>query len=283
LLPQFEQALVTYMHDRTIDGQPRTSRRYSTYGTCPLPTIEDKRRCMLTYLKQHPIQAGQGPRFGMSPSHANTWMHVLPPVLHQALADHELLPARTAAAFAAMFETHATDGRSTTPPFWHDGTERPIPRPQDPEEQQAYDRGKKTCHPLKTLLVSNETCPMCFLSHTCEGKASDKSLAELAGSTVPPGSGVSQDQGFQGFFQKGITIVQPKNTPRGGERTPPEQATNRRISSIRIEQTMGGVKRDRIVKDNIRLLKDGMRDPIMETCCGWPNVRLQYRPWHYAL
>jgi hypothetical protein len=29
LLPYFEQAFVTYMHDRTIDGQPRTSRRYS--------------------------------------------------------------------------------------------------------------------------------------------------------------------------------------------------------------------------------------------------------------
>ena len=27
LLPHFEEALVTYMQDRTIDGQPRTSRR----------------------------------------------------------------------------------------------------------------------------------------------------------------------------------------------------------------------------------------------------------------
>ena len=35
LLPHFEQALVTYLQDRTIDGQHRTSRRYSTYDTCP--------------------------------------------------------------------------------------------------------------------------------------------------------------------------------------------------------------------------------------------------------
>jgi len=27
LLPHFEQAFVAYMQDRTIDGQPRTSRR----------------------------------------------------------------------------------------------------------------------------------------------------------------------------------------------------------------------------------------------------------------
>jgi hypothetical protein len=181
LLPYFEQAFVTYMHDRTIDRQPRTSRRYSTYGTCPLPTVADQLLFILTYLKQNPIQEVQGQLFGMSQSNANTWIHVLHPVLKQALADQELLPARTAAEFAAMFETQVTDGRSTPPPFWHDGTERPIHRPKDPEEQQEYYSGKKKCHTLKNLLVINETCHLGFLSHTCEGKASDKSLAEWAG------------------------------------------------------------------------------------------------------
>jgi hypothetical protein len=133
--------------------------------------------------------------------------------------------------------------------------------------------------------VINETCHICFLSHTCEGKASDKSLAEWTGYTLPAGSCLYQDKGFQGFFLNGITILQPKKTPRGGELTPPEQATNRRISSIRIriEHAIGGVKRYRIVKDKIRLLKDGIRDTVMETCCGLHNLRLQYRPWHYAL
>jgi Helix-turn-helix of DDE superfamily endonuclease len=117
LRPPVEQAFVTSMHDRTIDGQPRTSRRYRTYDTCPLPTLADTRLFMLTYVKPHPIQEVQGQLFGMSQSHANPWIHVLHPVLNQALADQERLPARTAAEFAAMFETHATDGRSTTPLF----------------------------------------------------------------------------------------------------------------------------------------------------------------------
>jgi hypothetical protein len=100
-------------------------------------------------------------------------------------------------------------------------------------------------------------------------------MAELAGDTLPAGSGLDQDKGVQGFFLPGITIVQPKKTPPGGELTPPEQENNRRISSIsmRIEHAIGGVKRDRIVKDNIRLLKDGLRDSIMETCCGLHNFR----------
>ena len=133
LLPHFEQALMTYMHDRTIDGQPRTSRRYTTYGTCPLPTMADKLLFILTYLKQNPLQEVQGQLFGMSQSNANTWIHLLHPVLNQALADQELLPARTAAEFAAMFKTHMTDGSSTPPLFGMmvlnvRSTARPIPK-----------------------------------------------------------------------------------------------------------------------------------------------------------
>jgi hypothetical protein len=95
------------------------------------------------------------------------------------------------------------------PPFWHDGTERPIHRPTDPEAQQEYDSGKKTCHTLKNLLVINETCYVCLLSHTAEGNASDKSLAEFAAYTVPPGSCLYQDKGFQGFCPQDVIIVQP--------------------------------------------------------------------------
>jgi hypothetical protein len=123
------------------------------------------------------------------------------------------------------------------------------------------------------------------LSATYEGKANDKSLADLEGYRLPSGSCLYQDLGFQGFVLDDVTIIQPKKKPRGGELTPPEKATNRRISAIRIriEHAIGGVKRFRIVKDKIRLLKDRIRDTVMETCCGLHNFRLQYRPWHYAL
>jgi hypothetical protein len=117
LLPHFAQAFVTYMQARTIAGQPRTSRRYSTYGTCPLPTMADMLLCMLTYVKQKPLQEVQGQLCGLSPSNANKGIHVLHAVLNQALADQERLPARTAAEFAAMCATPARDGRSTIPLF----------------------------------------------------------------------------------------------------------------------------------------------------------------------
>ena len=133
LLPHFERALAAYLQNRTIDGQPRTSRRYSAYDNWPLPTTADKLLFILTYLKQNPIQEVQGQLFGMSQSNANTWIHVLHPVLNQALGDQELLPARTAADFAAMFETRAANGKSTAPLFGMmalnvRSTARPIPK-----------------------------------------------------------------------------------------------------------------------------------------------------------
>ena len=48
LLPHVERALLAYMEDHTIDGQPRTSRRYRAYDTAPLSTMADKWLFMLT-------------------------------------------------------------------------------------------------------------------------------------------------------------------------------------------------------------------------------------------
>jgi hypothetical protein len=84
LLPPFEQALMAYMQAHTIAGQPRTVRRYRTYDTCPLPTTADQRLLILTYLQQHPLQEVPGQLFGLSPSNANQWIHLLHTVLNQA-------------------------------------------------------------------------------------------------------------------------------------------------------------------------------------------------------
>ena len=117
LLPPFEHAYAAYMHDHTIDGQPRTSRRYSTYGTCSLPTMADRLLFILTYVKQNPIQEVQGQLFGMSQSNANKWIHLLHTVLNLALAHQDVLPARTADEFATLLATTQTKDRPTSPLF----------------------------------------------------------------------------------------------------------------------------------------------------------------------
>jgi Helix-turn-helix of DDE superfamily endonuclease len=133
LLPPFEQALAAYLQDRTIEGHPRTSRRYSTYTTCPLPTIADKLLFILTYVKQNPIQEVQGQLFGMSQSNANKWIHLLHTVLNNALAHQDLLPARNADELAEMFAAKRTAGGPRAPLFGmmvlnDQSTVQPIPR-----------------------------------------------------------------------------------------------------------------------------------------------------------
>jgi hypothetical protein len=137
LLLHFEQAFVVSMQDRTIDGQPRTSRRYSTYASCPLPTTADKLLFILTYVKQNPIQEVQGQLFGMSQSNANKWIHLLHPVLNQALADQELLPARTADDLAAMLTTPPTEASAPSSLFFMTG-------PNDPSNVRKTRRSNKS-------------------------------------------------------------------------------------------------------------------------------------------
>ena len=81
-----------------------------------------------------------------------------------------------------------------------------------------------------------------------------------------------------------VEILQPTKKPRGGELTPEQKEENRRIASIkmRIEQVIGSIKRSRIVKEKMRLWREGVRDMVMETCCALHNFRLRYRPWSYS-
>jgi hypothetical protein len=48
-----------------------------------------------------------------------------------------------------------------------------------------------------------------------------------------------------------------------------------------VEYAIGGVKRYRIVKDQLRNWKQDFRDQVMETCRGLHNFRLNFKPWHY--
>jgi hypothetical protein len=100
------------------------------------------------------------------------------PLLQPGLKRASLHDYRLGQILDALFAAHL---RGLRPPFWHDGTERPIQRPKAPEDQQEYYSGKKKGHTLKNLLVISETCHICFLSLTYEGRMHEKTIAELEG------------------------------------------------------------------------------------------------------
>ena len=276
LLPTFMLSFLSYMQGRTLEGKERHKRRYVAYKNSPLPTMEDKLLFILMYLRKATTQDIFGEVFGMAQPVVNKWIHLLLPCLNHALAELGEIPARSAS------ELHITEGEDKL--YFQDGTERPIQRPKDQEAQQLYYSGKKKRHTVKNNTVTNAQAKIVLLTDTCEGKKHDKRIADEAGFSLPRGSTLYQDNGFQGFTLKGVIIVQTKKKPRGGELTIEEKERNREISRVRIrvEHAIGGVKRYRIVKDQLRNWKPGFRDLVMETCCGLHNFRLNFRPWHYA-
>lgn len=98
LVPPFEVAFLAYMATWTLHGQRRRARRYTTYTNCPLPTPEDRLLFILVYLKQHPTHLLHGRLFGMRQSKATQWIHVLLPVLRNALRTLGDAPCRSVEA-----------------------------------------------------------------------------------------------------------------------------------------------------------------------------------------
>ena len=274
-LVEFERQFYQRMEKYTLTGEKRERRRYVDYQNCPLYGSDEKLFFILSYCKTYPLQEVQAALFHLSQPKANQWIHGLIVVLRATLAALNELPARTMQTLTLQLKGQRL--------FFHDGTERPILRPSDPEQQRLYYSGKAHAHTVKNNLLIDLTCRILFLTPTVEGKMHDKKLADQTKYTLPPQSCLSQDNGFQGFSQDGVAILQPKKKPKGKSLSDLDKDVNQWHASlrIRIEHAIGGVQRMRIVKDKLRNHKDGFRDLVMELCCGLHNFRLKFRPWSY--
>ena len=129
LVPHFAASFADALQAQTIDGYERVGRAYTSYRNSPLPAVEDKLLFILVYLKQYPTQTVHGQLFGLSQSNANTWIHLLHPVLQEALARGGYLPQRSAAQLEyadhqqlggasdapSLFSTTGPNARSTGP------------------------------------------------------------------------------------------------------------------------------------------------------------------------
>jgi DDE superfamily endonuclease len=90
-----------------------------------------------------------------------------------------------------------------------------------------------------------------------------------------------QDLGFLAFTLPGVVMLMPMKKPRGQELSLEEQRANQALNQrrLRIEHVNSSVKRCRIVKDRLRLWKQGVRDLVMELCCALHNFRVRLNPW----
>jgi Helix-turn-helix of DDE superfamily endonuclease len=117
LVRPFEAAFQAHMAAWRLDGTPRTTRQFSVYKNCPLPTPEDRLFFLLTYLKTYSLQVVQGRLFGMGQSKANQWIHVLLPVLHATLRTLGDAPARSLATLAQRLGVSEAEAATVVAPL----------------------------------------------------------------------------------------------------------------------------------------------------------------------
>jgi len=134
---------------------------------------------------------------------------------------------------------------------------------------------------VKNVLLVNALLFILFLSDTYGGRTHDKPIADATPYPLPVGSRLLQDLGFLAFTLPGVVILMPMKKLRGQELSLEEQRANQALNQrrLRIEHVNSSVKRCRIVKDRLRLWKQGVRDLVMELCCALHNFRVRLNPW----
>ncbi len=134
---------------------------------------------------------------------------------------------------------------------------------------------------MKNVVLVNRQLSIEFLSPTHPGTVHDQRIADTTPYPLPHGSHLLQDLGFLAFTLEGVTIEMPTKKPRGGELTTKQKAANQALACRRvaIEQVNSSIKRCRILKEVCRLLRQGVRDLVMEIGCALHNFRLRLDPW----
>jgi hypothetical protein len=134
---------------------------------------------------------------------------------------------------------------------------------------------------VKNVLLINATLTILFLSDTYPGSTHDKRIADATPYPLPAGSRLLQDLGFLAFMLDQVETIMPTKKPRGRALPRAQKTANRRVARrrVRIEHVNSSVKRCRIVHDTSRLRKAGVRDLVMEVCCGLHNFRVRLTLW----
>ena len=280
LLPYFEEAHQEYLSRYHMNGKPRSGyRQYVMYKNSPLPCLEERLAFILSYIKLNPLQEHHADLFDIEQKQCYEFVHCLRLILHKALESANCAPAQTDSELQKKLSEFNEKEEMV---LLHDATDREIPRPQDSDSQKEHYSGKKKRHTVKNALIISATCTILFASQTFSGRIHDKTIADTA-YNIPPVFTLFQDSGYQGYAPFGVEIIQPQKKPEGKELTKGQRDKNREISAkrVRVEHTIGSVKRARIVKDECRVRKNKFIENIFATCAAMHNFRILNKAFIY--
>lgn len=272
LLYHFAPIVEQYYRHYDMKGQPRKVVRYAERSDSSLPGGVNKLFFILSYMKENPNQVYHGMMFSMSQGKVSLWIKQLSSLLEQALGQMGKTPKREVSKFYNFLYAY---GEVI---MLMDVTERRIGRSTDYQVQKEYYSGKKGCHTLKNLLITTLAGEILYLGETFEGSVHDKTIYEQAQLCFPDqGHSLWVDLGFLGIQAEGLQVFMPDKKPKGKQLSDFQKGLNTLIASIRVkvEHAIAGVKRLKIIRNQIRLHGWHNRDRMMNLACGLHNLRCQ--------
>ncbi len=269
LLPGFATA---YEHSRVKPNVPR-QRAAGGGRKATLSTSREKLFYILLYCKCYPTFDLLSVLFGFDRSCAWDWVHGLLPVLEQTLGIKQALPARKLRSMEEFLERFPDVKEVIL-----DGTERPVQRPKDSEQQKEHYSGKKKRHTRKHITGSTRKKRVILLTQAKGGRVHDKRQLDEADLVehIPDEVVIEGDLGFQGLQNEFDNVHLPHKKPKGKELSEQQKQENREFSRQRVkcEHAHAGIKRYRAVTDVYRNRVPDFDDRLMFNAAGLWNFYL---------
>jgi DDE superfamily endonuclease/Helix-turn-helix of DDE superfamily endonuclease len=253
---------------------PVPRQRASGAGRKPtLETVEAKLFFILFYFKVYPTFDLAGFLFDLDRAQANRWMHRLQPLLEETLGEKMALPKRKVTSLEDFVEAFPDVKRVIL-----DGTERPIQRAKDREQQKEDYSGKKKRHTRTHLAGVASDRQILIFSTAYPGKAHDKGIlnAERWAEWIPDAVKIQGDLGFQGLQSEYVNVEIPHKKPKGGQLTDEQKTENQALARERViaEHAFAGLKRYGIATQVYRNRKQNFDNRSIFTAAGLWNFYL---------
>jgi hypothetical protein len=236
--------------------------------------MESKLFFILFYFKCYPTFDVLSFLFDLDRGRANRWVHRLQALLETVLGKKMVLPERKLESLEQFLERFPEVKAVIL-----DGTERPVQRPQNAEQQKEHYSGKKKRHTRKHITGSTRKKRVILLTQAQPGKIHDKRQldeAELV-EHIPDAVSVEGDLGFQGLQNEFVNIHLPHKKPRGNELSAEQKQENKECSRQRVvcEHAHAGMKRYNAVSAIYRNRVPDFDDHLMLTAAGLWNFYLE--------
>ena len=162
-----------------------------------------------------------------------------------------------------------------------DASEQGIQRPSDKEQQKMYYSGKKKRHTLKVMVISIKSKIIRYISACREGRVHDYQLLK---DELPSEQNwfenfsIKVDLGYIGIMKDYLckSIAIPHKKTKTKPLTDSQKEENKQMASerIKVEHSIGGLKRYRILSDRLRIHLIDLYDDILGVCAGFWNFYL---------